>query len=188
MANPLKTLRISTASAGPQRGWLAAGLRRLPVALGRGGIKSDKREGDGGTPRGRFRLTRVWWRADKGLRPRTRLPVQRIRPEHGWCDDPAHARYNRPIRLPASCRHERMHRADSVYDLVIELDHNSRPRMRGRGSAIFLHVAQPDFAPTAGCVALRRADLHRLLAAVGPETKVVIGRTGQLATRHGRLI
>lgn len=174
MSNPLKTLRISTRSGGARRGWLAAGGRRLPVALGRGGIKSDKREGDGATPRGRYRLLRVWWRADKGARPRTRLPVRRIRPEHGWCDDPGDARYNQPIRLPAACRHERMHRADAAYDLVIELDHNTRPRVRGRGSAIFMHVAQPDFTPTAGCIALRRADLERLLATVGPTTRIVI--------------
>lgn len=117
---------------------------------------------------------RVWWRADRGLRPRTRLPVLRIRPEHGWCDDPDDARYNQPIRLPVACGHERMHRADSAYDLVIELNHNRRPRVRGRGSAIFIHLAQPDFAPTAGCIALRRADLQRLLAAIGRKPIIVI--------------
>lgn len=174
MAKPLSLLRISARSGAPQRGWLVAGPLRLPVALGGEGIKSDKREGDRATPRGRYRLTRVWWRADREPRPRTRLPLQRIRPEHGWCDDPRDARYNQPIRLPAACGHERMHRADSAYDLVIELDHNSRPRVRGRGSAIFIHVAQPGFAPTAGCIALQRPDLRRLLAAVRHKTTIVI--------------
>lgn len=175
MIKPLKTLRISPAIGRRRRGWLAAGSTLMPVALGRAGIRAHKREGDEATPRGRFRLMRLWLRADRVGRPRTQLAVRRIGPAHGWCDDPDDYRYNRPIRLPARCRHEALHRADALYDLVVELDHNARPRVRGRGSAIFLHVAQPGFAPTAGCIALRAADLRRLLARIGPKTKVLIG-------------
>lgn len=175
MGKSLNTLRIFVRSAGPRRGWLQAGSNLVPVALGRAGIRADKREGDGATPRGRYRVRRLWLRADRIGRPRTQLAVRRIGPAQGWCDDPDDYRYNRPIRLPARCRHEALHRADALYDLVIELNHNARPRVRGRGSAIFLHVAQPGFAPTAGCIALRAADLRRLLARIGPKTEILIG-------------
>lgn len=158
----------------PHRGFLVAGPWRLPVALGRTGIRADKREGDGATPRGTFRPVRVWWRPDHGPRPRTALPLRRIRPDDGWCDDPAHPRYNRPVARPFPASHEEMWRQDALYDLVIELDHNRRPRIARRGSAVFIHLARPDYAPTAGCVALRRNDLRRLLRHLGPKTRIRI--------------
>ena len=145
------------------RGWLLAGPLALPVALGRGGIRANKREGDGGTPRGTFRLRRLWWRADRAARPRTLLPVRRIRADDGWCEDPLDRHYNRPIRLKPDHPGDRLKRADHLYDLIVELDHNTRPRIAGRGSAVFVHVARPGFAPTAGCVALTR----RCAAATG---------------------
>jgi L,D-peptidoglycan transpeptidase YkuD (ErfK/YbiS/YcfS/YnhG family) len=157
------------------RGWLMADSLALPVALGRGGIKANKREGDGGTPRGRFYLRRLWWRADRAARPRTQLPVRRIRSDDGWCEDPRDRRYNRPIRLPAGHPGDRLWRADRLYDFIIELDHNTRPRVPGRGSAVFVHVARPGFAPTAGCVALKSDALRHLIARIGPHTQIVIG-------------
>ena len=84
-----------------RRGWLLAGPLAIPVALGRGGIRANKREGDGGTPRGTFRLRRLWWRADRATRPSTQLPVRRIRGDDGWCEDPRDRHYNQPIRLKA---------------------------------------------------------------------------------------
>ena len=136
------------------RGWLIAGMLAVPVALGRGGIKANKREGDGGTPRGSFRLRQLWWRADKHPRPTTSLPVQRITPADGWCEDPTDRRYNRRIKVPAKSSADRLTRKDNLYDFIIELDHNTRPRVAGRGSAVFIHAARKGFAPTAGCVAL----------------------------------
>jgi L,D-peptidoglycan transpeptidase YkuD (ErfK/YbiS/YcfS/YnhG family) len=145
------------------------------VALGRTGIRADKREGDGGTPRGRFKLVRLWWRADRALRPRTRLPVRRIGKDDGWCENPADRRYNRAISVAKGAPGDRLWRADRLYDLIIELDHNTRPRVAGRGSAVFIHVARPGFAPTAGCVALAAKPLRRLLERVGPGTRIEIG-------------
>ena len=144
------------------------------VALGRGGILSNNFECDGATPRGRSRLLRLWWRADRLPRPRTRLPVRSIRGDDGWCEDPGDRRYNSAIRLAPGATGDRLQREDHLYDLVIELDHNTRPRVRNRGSAVFIHVARPGFAPTAGCVALRAGDLLRLLAHVGPESRIEI--------------
>jgi L,D-peptidoglycan transpeptidase YkuD (ErfK/YbiS/YcfS/YnhG family) len=146
----------------------------LPVALGRGGIRADKREGDGGTPRGVFHPVRIWWRPDRGLRPRTALPVRRIGPSDGWCEDPHDRRYNRPVRIGPGSEGDRLIRHDHLYDLIVEIDHNARPRVAGRGSAVFIHVARPGFAPTAGCVALRIGDLRRLVARIGRRTKIDI--------------
>jgi L,D-peptidoglycan transpeptidase YkuD (ErfK/YbiS/YcfS/YnhG family) len=170
----LRTIRVAARAGARSRGWLAAGPVRIPVALGRGGVRADKREGDGATPRGRFRPVRVWWRADRGPRPRTLLPVRRITRADGWCENPADRRYNRPIRLADGKPGDRLWRADHLYDLIVELDHNVRPRVASRGSAIFVHVARPNFGDTAGCVALSAASLRRLLEHIGRKTRIEI--------------
>jgi L,D-peptidoglycan transpeptidase YkuD (ErfK/YbiS/YcfS/YnhG family) len=158
----------------PSQGWLIAGPLALPVALGRGGIKANKREGDGATPQGSFRLKRLWWRAGRHPRPATLLPVTRIKPDDGWCENPADRHYNQRITVPPDSKADRLTRLDNLYDFIIELDHNTRPRVAGRGSAVFIHVARPKFAPTAGCVALQLGSLRRLLGKLGPRTKIVI--------------
>src|SRR6478752_2819679 len=156
------------------RGWLLAGLFAVPVALGRGGIRANKREGDGSTPRGTFRLRRLWWRADRHPRPTTSLPAQRITSADGWCEDPTDRHYNRPIKVPANANADRLARTDDLYDFIIEIDHNTRPRVAGRGSAVFIHAARHGFAPTAGCVALELNTLRRMLARLGPRTRIVV--------------
>jgi len=170
----LATLRVRAGAGDRRRGWLLAGPLTLPVALGRGGIKANKREGDGATPRGRFRLRRLWWRADRITRPRTLLPVRRIKADDAWCEDPADRRYNRPIRLLPGAVGDRLWRNDQLYDLIIELDHNTRPRVAGRGSAVFVHVARPGLQPTAGCVALAANVVRHIVARVGPRTEILI--------------
>ena len=156
------------------RGWLSFGQMRFPCALGKGGVKRAKREGDGATPVAHLPIRRVWWRAEHGPRPLTRLPVRRSTPNDGWCDAPADRNYNRPVRLPYCASHETMQRQDALYDLVVELGWNDAPVRKGRGSAIFLHVARPGFLPTEGCVALRPRDLRVLLARIGPKTRIVV--------------
>lgn len=175
IGRPLARLRVVARPGARSRGWLIAGGRAIPCALGRAGIGTGKREGDGKTPRGAHGLGTLWVRADRGPRPRTRLPVRQTRRHDGWCDDPAHRRYNAPVQLPFAASHEEMWRADALYDLVIEIAWNRRPRRPGRGSAIFLHIARPGFSPTAGCVALTAADLRRLLPRLGPTTRIEIG-------------
>lgn len=155
-------------------GLVFAGAARCRAALGRSGIRIDKREGDGATPKGRFRPRRVWWRADRGPRPRTGLPVRRVHPTDGWCEDPTDRRYNRPVRMSQHAAGDRLWRDDPLYDLIVELDHNTRPRVAHRGSAVFIHVARPGFRPTAGCVALDAADLRRLLTRLDHRTVIVI--------------
>ena len=143
-------------------------------ALGRGGLKRDKREGDGATPIGAWPMRRLLYRADRMAAPATRLPSAPIGPEDGWCDDPADPAYNRPVRLPYAARHERLWREDAIYDLLVVLGHNEDPIVAGKGSAIFLHVARPDYGPTEGCVALAHADLARILVEAAPGDRVVV--------------
>jgi L,D-peptidoglycan transpeptidase YkuD (ErfK/YbiS/YcfS/YnhG family) len=147
----------------------------VPVALGRAGIAASKREGDGSTPRGRFRLVRLWWRADRLPRPKSSLPARPIRADDAWCEDPADRRYNRPIQLAPGTAGDRLRRDDALYDFFIELDHNTRPRVAGRGSAVFVHVARPGLAPTAGCIALEARTLKRLLARLPRRTVIEVG-------------
>jgi L,D-peptidoglycan transpeptidase YkuD (ErfK/YbiS/YcfS/YnhG family) len=167
-------ISVHRRAAGGSRGVLLAGRNAIPAVLGRSGIAANKREGDGATPRGRFGLIRLWWRADRLPRPRTSLPVRRIDPALAWCENPADRRYNRPFRRSANEPGDRLWRDDGLYDLVIELSHNSRPRVAGRGSAVFLHLAQPDRSSTAGCVALAARDLRHLLGRLGPRTRIDI--------------
>ena len=149
--------------------------RRYRCALGRSGLSADKREGDGATPIGRFLLRRIYFRPDRlTAAPVSRLPVLPLSSQDGWCDDPAHADYNRPVTLPHPASCEQMWREDGVYDVVVVLGHNDDPPCPGLGSAIFLHVARPDFSPTEGCVALPLADLLEVLAAAGPETGLMV--------------
>lgn len=149
------------------RGVVKLGGLVLPCALGRSGRRTLKREGDGATPVGRWRLLQVLYRPDRIRRPATALPVGRIEPDDGWCDAPADRNYNRPVRHPYPASAERLWRTDGLYDLVVVLSHNVRPRVRGGGSAIFMHVAQPGYRPTAGCIALKREHLQLLLEWLG---------------------
>jgi L,D-peptidoglycan transpeptidase YkuD (ErfK/YbiS/YcfS/YnhG family) len=135
------------------------------AAIGRGGVRVDKSEGDGATPAGVLPLRRVLYRADRGRAPSCVAPVEPLSPDDGWCDDPAHAEYNRMVRLPHPARHELLWREDAIYDVIGVLGWNDAPVVRGRGSAIFLHVARADFSPTDGCIALPEAVLRHVLAA-----------------------
>ena len=168
-------LRVVSRPGRPSLGLVLGPGFAVPVALGRGGIRHDKREGDGATPAGTWHPVELRWRADHGRRPVAGLPMRPTRPDDLWCDAPTHGRYNCPVRRPFRASHEEMWRPDALYDLVLVLDHNTRPRRARRGSAVFLHLAREGFEPTAGCIAFRRADLMRLLARIGPRTAIRVG-------------
>ena len=175
----MRRTSLATISVKPRPGRRSQGLMRagpwvLQVALGRAGVKANKREGDGGTPRGRFSPLRLWWRADRLPRPRTSLPVRRIGRNDAWCEVPSDRRYNRPFVKSANEPGDRLWRDDHLYDLFIEIDHNARPRVAGRGSAVFVHVARPGFGPTAGCLALRLPQLRALAGRIGLKTRILI--------------
>jgi L,D-peptidoglycan transpeptidase YkuD (ErfK/YbiS/YcfS/YnhG family) len=154
-------------------GKLVMGRLVCRAALGRAGITPHKQEGDSATPAGLLPLRKILYRADRLARPASVLPTEPIAPEDGWCDDPAHRDYNRQIRTPHEARHEQLWRRDAIYDLIAVLGWNDAPVQRKAGSAIFLHVARPDFAPTEGCIALALPDLLTLLAAGVTEIEVL---------------
>ncbi len=141
-----------------------AGLR-FRASHGRSGVRTQKEEGDGGTPAGLLRLLRVLYRADRLKAPVCNVPVEPISPQDGWCDDENDTAYNRLVRLPYPARHEVLWRDDNIYDVIGILDWNYSPVVKGRGSAIFLHVATSGYGPTAGCVALALPDVLTALRA-----------------------
>jgi L,D-peptidoglycan transpeptidase YkuD (ErfK/YbiS/YcfS/YnhG family) len=158
----LSLLRVRPLAGNKARGWLTAGPFRIPCALGRAGIVRIKREGDKGTPAGRFRLLWGYYRPDRVRLRVAGAPLRPLRRDQGWCEDSSSARYNRPVRLPERDCTDRMWRKDHLYDLAFVLDQNFSQRAKGCGSAIFFHLARPGFTPTAGCVAISAADMRKL--------------------------
>lgn len=176
--------RIVVRSLSPSAtvGTLCHGALWFRCALGRAGIKARKREGDGATPLGTFALLEVLYRRDRIAPPRTALPTRAIAPNDGWCDAVDDRNYNRPVVLPYPASAENLWRDDHLYDIVVVLDHNNAPRRAGLGSCIFMHVARPGYTPTAGCIALARADLMKLLRSVPRHVDVEIGGVWESAT------
>ncbi len=148
----------------------------MRCALGRGGVRADKQEGDGATPKGRWRMRALLFRPDRITRtPLTGLPLRALRPEDGWCDDAADPLYNRPVKLPFRARAEHLWREDEIYDLIVVLGYNDDPPVPGKGSAIFLHIARPDYRPTEGCIAVSQQDLLAIAATADTGSAVVVG-------------
>jgi L,D-peptidoglycan transpeptidase YkuD (ErfK/YbiS/YcfS/YnhG family) len=144
------------------------------AAVGRAGVRADKHEGDGATPAGTYPLVSILYRPDRVAPPLSQLPVNALSPSDGWVDEPTDTKYNRAVSLPYPASAEQMWREDDVYDLLVVIGYNMEPVVPGAGSAIFLHIATPDFAPTAGCVAVEREVLLRLLPLLGPGSRIVI--------------
>lgn len=159
----LSTLRVVASIRDRRRGTLIAGGASFPCALGRSGIVVRKREGDGGTPKAALPLRSVLYRAERLPRLRCLLPQRPIGPRDAWCDDVTDRRYNRLIDRPPGEAEERLQREDHLYDVVVELGWNDAPVIRGRGSAIFWHLARPGFTPTAGCIAVERHVFAKVL-------------------------
>ncbi|TKT83054.1 L,D-transpeptidase family protein [Aquamicrobium sp. LC103] len=157
-------------------GILQWGHLAFPCALGRGGISAFKREGDGATPLSRMRLLNGYFRKGRIAGLRSSLAMAPIGDRDGWCDAAGDRNYNRPVSLPYPASHERMLRADRLYDCCIVLDHNIRPRRRGMGSAIFFHIAKDGFPPTEGCVAVAPGTMARLLPRLSRKTILRVAR------------
>lgn len=151
------------------------GARVFPCSIGRAGLARNKREGDGATPIGCFTMRYLLFRPDRLDPPQTGgLPIRALAPQLGWCDDPEDAAYNQPVNLPHKGRCEALWREDELYDLIVVLGYNDDPVVKGRGSAIFLHVAKPDLAPTDGCVAMLKPDLLHVLSTAGARSRVCV--------------
>ena len=155
--------------------WLDWGQGKRRAAIGSGGIAVKTREGDGITPRGTFSLRAIYYRPDRVKNIQTHLPLHAIARDDGWCDAPGDPHYNRLVKLPYAAGAETMWRGDRLYDIVGVIGFNDDPVVPGKGSAVFLHYAAPDFSPTAGCVALAREDLLAALEQLTPGDRIHIG-------------
>lgn len=150
----------------------SAGEHRWRCVLGAGGPREDKVEGDAATPVGEFALRHIYFRNDRLVLPKVRLPARPIAEHDGWCDDPRSSAYNRLVRVPNEWSHEKLWREDGLYDLLIVVGYNDDPPEGEWGSAIFLHIAREDMAPTRGCIAFAREDLLQLASLIGPQTRL----------------
>jgi L,D-peptidoglycan transpeptidase YkuD (ErfK/YbiS/YcfS/YnhG family) len=164
-------LIVTASHSGAWLDW-GAGARR--VAIGPGGIGVKSGEGDGITPRGIFPMREIFYRADRMSAPRARLPLRAIQDDDGWCDAPNDPNYNRLVKFPYPASAENMWREDHLYDLLAVLGYNDDPVVPGKGSAIFLHVAQPDYSITQGCVAMAQDDLLAAIEQLNPGDQIVI--------------
>lgn len=155
---------------------LRFGEVQAPVSIGRSGAvpARAKREGDGATPLGEWRMLAALLRPDRVATPTTRLPWRWLRPDDGWSDDPTDPAYNRPVIHPHPRSAERLWREDGLYDVILVIDHNAGVPVPGLGSAIFLHCRGPGGGPTEGCVAADHAVLLGLLPQLAAGTPVVI--------------
>lgn len=146
------------------------------AACGKAGVAADKREGDHASPAGAFPLLRAFYRPARLAAPKTALPLAALTPRDGWCDAPADPNYNRLVALPYPASHEDLWRDDGLYDVLVVIGYNTNPIVPGKGSAIFLHCAAPDFAGTEGCIAVAREVLVPLLGLLGPGSTITIKR------------
>ena len=155
--------------------------KEYSCVFGKNGVTGDKKEGDGKTPIGCFPLRKVFYRPDKIEKPRTKLPIEEIKKDDGWCDSPRLAEYNRKVKLPFAGSHEKLWRGeDNLYDIIAVIGYNDDPIIPEKGSAIFIHIARPAFTPTAGCVAFRKKDLLEILKYCDSSTKICINNKAYL--------
>ena len=165
-------LIVQADSAETSLGWASLGSRRWRCALGAGGVREDKVEGDAATPAGEFPLRHIYFRNDRVVLPKVALPARPINERDGWCDDPRSPTYNRLVRIPNEWSNEKMWREDELYDVVVVVGYNDDPPEGEWGSAIFLHLARQDYSPTQGCVAFARDDLMELLPLLARDTRL----------------
>ena len=155
-------------------GYLKYKNLKFRCAVGKAGIGIKKKEGDNITPKGNFRIIKVYYRKDKIKKIHKKIKLIEIKKKMGWCNDPKSKDYNKQIKLPTKFNHEKLYRSDILYDLILLISYNINPIIKNKGSAIFIHVAKRNYNPTAGCIALKKKDLIHLLRLIKKNTKVLI--------------
>ena len=155
-------------------GYLKYKKMKFPCALGKGGVKKKTKEGDNITPKGTFKVIRIYYRPDKIKKFKTLVKKIKIKKNMGWCDDPCSDFYNKQIKLPTNLEHEKLYRNDNLYDLIAVLNYNTDPIIKNKGSAIFIHVAKKNFNKTKGCVAIKKENLIYLLSKIKKNTQIKI--------------
>ena len=147
---------------------------KFKCALGKAGIRKKKKEGDNITPKGIYKIIKIYYRDDRIKKISSKFKLIKITKNMGWCDDPKSKKYNQLIKLPNKYSHEKLYKKNNTYDLLLVLDYNMKPIVKNKGSAIFIHVAKRNYKPTAGCIALKKKDLLKLTKIIKLSTKILI--------------
>ena len=155
-------------------GYLKYKNLKFRCALGRAGIGKKSREGDQITPNGAYKIIKIYYRKDRIKKITSKFKLVEIKKNMGWCDDPKSKKYNQLIKLPNEYNHEKLYRKDNIYDLILVLNYNTRPIIKNKGSAIFIHIAKKNYKKTAGCIALKKVHLIELLKKINKKTRITI--------------
>jgi len=155
-------------------GYLKCRELKFRCSLGKAGISKKVEEGDNITPKGIYKIIKIYYREDRIKNIISKIKLIKIKNNMGWCDDPISKKYNQLIKLPTKYHHEKLYRNDKLYDIVLVLDYNMNPIVKGKGSAIFLHLSKNLKNKTSGCIALRKKDMLELLKKIKKNTKIVI--------------
>ena len=155
-------------------GYLKYKNLKFRCSLGEAGIMKKKEEGDNITPKGEFKIIKVYYRDDKIKNITTSIKKIKIKKNTGWCDDPNSKFYNKQIKLPSKFSHEKLYRNDNLYDLILVSNYNMNPIIKNKGSAIFIHVAKNSYEKTKGCIALKKKHLIKLLSQIKKDTRIKI--------------
>jgi L,D-peptidoglycan transpeptidase YkuD (ErfK/YbiS/YcfS/YnhG family) len=147
---------------------------KFRCALGSAGVKKKTKEGDNITPKGIFKIIKIYYRPDKIKKITTLIKTIKIKKNMGWCDDPSSRFYNKQIKLPSKLGHEKLYRSDNLYDLIAVLNYNTKPIIKNKGSAIFIHIAKKNFSKTKGCIAVKKKDLIYLLSKIKKNNQIKI--------------
>ena len=147
---------------------------KFKCAIGKAGIRKKKKEGDNITPKGIYKIVKIYYRDDRIKKISSKFKLIKITKKMGLCDDPKSKKYNQLIKLPKKYSHEKLYKKNNTYDLLLVLDYNMKPIVKNKGSAIFIHVAKRNYKPTAGCIALKKKDLLKLTKIIKLSTKILI--------------
>ena len=147
---------------------------KFKCALGKAGIRKKKKEGDNITPKGIYKIIKIYYRDDRIKKISSKFKLIKITKNMGWCDDPKSKKYNQLIKLPNRYSHEKFFKKDNSYDLIVILNYNTNPIIKNKGSAIFIHIAKKNYKSTAGCIALKKDDLLKLIKIIDTNTKIFI--------------
>lgn len=155
-------------------GYLTYKNLKFRCALGKAGVKKKEKEGDNITPKGIFKINKIYYRPDKIKNFTSVLKKIKIKRNMGWCDDPKSNFYNQQIKLPSKFSYEKLYRSDNLYDIILVLDYNTNPIIKSKGSAIFIHIAKNSYKKTKGCIALKKKHLVKLISQIKINTKIKI--------------
>ena len=147
---------------------------KVKCALGKRGIGNKRKEGDFITPKGLYKIKYILYRKDRVSKIKTKFNKVILKKNMGWCDDPKSSRYNKLIRTPFNYNYEKLYRKNNIYDIILVLNYNMNPIQKGKGSAIFIHIAKKNYKKTEGCIAIKKKDLLKILKVIEVKTKVKI--------------